>query len=343
MHREDVFALALRRERHHDLAVEPTRSQQRRVEDVGAVRRGHHHDALGRLEAVHLGEHLVERLLALVVAATESGAALAADGVDLVDEDDRRRLLLRGLEQVAHARRTDTDEHLHEVGTGDRDEGHARFTGDGTRDQRLAGTGRTDEQHALRDARADVLELAGLLEEVDHLGDLFLDRSVAGDVGERRLRLVGRVDLGARPTDVHHRAHLSLRAAAHPDEETDQQDEGQQIDEERREPVRWCGFVVPSDVVLGEGGDVLFGQTVGLALRREFALTVDFEVALELAGDLAARALVVDLGDVALLDEVEEARVVELGLAAAATGRGLPHEDERDEDGHDDPRHPARP
>ena len=67
--------------------------QQRGVEDVGAVRRRHHHDALGGLEAVHLGEHLVERLLALVVPAAEAGAALAADGVDLVDEDDRGRLL----------------------------------------------------------------------------------------------------------------------------------------------------------------------------------------------------------------------------------------------------------
>jgi hypothetical protein len=79
------------------------------------VRGGHHHDALGRLEAVHLGEHLVEGLLALVVAAAEPRAPLAADGVDLVDEDDRRSLLARGLEQVPDSRRADADEHLHEV------------------------------------------------------------------------------------------------------------------------------------------------------------------------------------------------------------------------------------
>ena len=157
---EDVDALVLRRQRNEDLAVETTRAQQRGVEDVGPVGRGHHHDAFGRLEAVHLGEHLVERLLALVVTAAEAGAALAADRVDLVDEDDRGRLLARGLEQVAHAGGADADEHLHEVGAGDRDERDAGFTGDGARDQRLAGTGRPDEQHALRDARADVLELA---------------------------------------------------------------------------------------------------------------------------------------------------------------------------------------
>ena len=38
--------------------------------------------------------------------------------------------LRRRLEQVAHARRADADEHLHEVGAGDRDERHARFTRD---------------------------------------------------------------------------------------------------------------------------------------------------------------------------------------------------------------------
>jgi hypothetical protein len=40
----------------------------RRVEDVGPVRRRHHHDPLTHDEPVHLDEQLVERLLALLVA-----------------------------------------------------------------------------------------------------------------------------------------------------------------------------------------------------------------------------------------------------------------------------------
>ena len=157
---EDLEPFFLRGQRHEDLAVEAAGAQQRRVEDVGPVRGGHHHDALGGLEAVHLREHLVQRLLALVVAAAESRAALAADRVDLVDEDDRGRLLARGVEQVADARRADADEHLHEVGARHRDERHARLTGDRACDERLAGSRRADEQHALRDARADLAELA---------------------------------------------------------------------------------------------------------------------------------------------------------------------------------------
>jgi hypothetical protein len=92
-----------------------------------AVRRGDQDDVVLHLEAVHLDEQLVQRLLALVVAAAEAGAAVAADGVDLVHEDDARRRLLRLLEEVAHARGADADEHLDEVGAGDREERHARL------------------------------------------------------------------------------------------------------------------------------------------------------------------------------------------------------------------------
>ena len=75
-----------------DAAVEAAGAQQRRIKDIGSVGRGQDDDAFGAREAVHLGEDLVERLLALVVAAERRAtAALAADRVELVDEDDRRR------------------------------------------------------------------------------------------------------------------------------------------------------------------------------------------------------------------------------------------------------------
>ena len=41
------------------------------------------------VETVELDEQLVQRLLAFVVAAADTRASLPADGVDLVDEDDR--------------------------------------------------------------------------------------------------------------------------------------------------------------------------------------------------------------------------------------------------------------
>ncbi len=83
------------------------------------------------VEAVHLDEDLVEGLLALVVATAEAGAALAADRVDLVDEDDARRVALGLVEQVADAAGADAHEHLDELRAGDAEERHARLAGDG--------------------------------------------------------------------------------------------------------------------------------------------------------------------------------------------------------------------
>ena len=73
-----------------DLAVEAAGAQQRRVEHVGPVGGGDDDHVGVRVEAVHLDQDLVQGLLALVVRAAQAGAALAADRVDLVDEDDAR-------------------------------------------------------------------------------------------------------------------------------------------------------------------------------------------------------------------------------------------------------------
>ena len=134
------------------------------------------------VEAVHLHEDLVEGLLALVVAATEAGAALAADGVDFVDEDDAGSILLRLVEEVADAARADADEHLDELRAGDAEERHARFARNSAREKRLTGTRRAHEQHALGDARAEGGELLRVLEELDDFGELFLRFIDAGDI-----------------------------------------------------------------------------------------------------------------------------------------------------------------
>ncbi len=106
------------------------------------------------VEAVHLNQDLVEGLLALVVASAETGTTLPADRVDLVDEDDARRVALGLIEQIAHAAGADADEHLDELGAGDAEERHSRFTGNGAREERLAGARRANQQHTARDARA---------------------------------------------------------------------------------------------------------------------------------------------------------------------------------------------
>ncbi len=175
--------------RHGDATVEAARAKDRRIEDVGAVGGGDDDHALVRLEAVHLDQELVEGLLALVVTTAETRAAVPADGVDLVDEDDAGGVLLALLEQVADAGGADADEHLDEVRAGDAEEGHARLAGDGAREERLARARCTDEQHALGDAPAEALELLRVFEERDDLFALVLRLVDAGDVGEGDLVL----------------------------------------------------------------------------------------------------------------------------------------------------------
>ena len=218
-----------------DLAVEAARAQQRRVEHVGTVGRGDQDDAAADVEAVHLDEQLVEGLLALVVAAAHAGAAVATDGVDLVDEDDGRRVLLGLLEQVADAAGADADEHLDEVRAGDRVEGHGGLAGDGAGQQGLAGAGRAVEQDALGDLGADGLELRGLLEELLDLAELLDRLFTAGDVGERRLRHVLGDQLGLGLGELHDAAAAALGLVHQEDEEQHDQRERQQGHEQRAE------------------------------------------------------------------------------------------------------------
>ena len=97
----------------HD-TIEATRPSDRGVEHVFPVRRRHPHDAFAARHAIHLDEQLVQRqvFLARAVRAT----ALAADGVELVDEDDAASEGPRFRREVAHAARADADVHLAEFG-----------------------------------------------------------------------------------------------------------------------------------------------------------------------------------------------------------------------------------
>ena len=92
------------------------------------------------------------------MSAAEARAAVPPNGIDLVDEDDARRVFLGIVEQVAHTGRAHADEHLDEVGTGNREEGHPRLPRDRAGEQRFTGSGRAHEQNAFRDARAEHIE-----------------------------------------------------------------------------------------------------------------------------------------------------------------------------------------
>ena len=210
---ENSFAAPDVGARHHDAAVEAARAQQRRVEHVGPVGRGDQDYALVGLEAVHLDQQLIERLLALVVAAAQAGAAMASDGVDFIDEDDTGGVLLALHEQVAHSRGAHANEHLDEIRARDRKERHSRLAGDRAGEQRLAGARRPDQQHALGNPSAQAREALGVLEELDYLLELVLGLVDTGDVGESDLMRILGQQLGAALAEGHRLAAADLHLA----------------------------------------------------------------------------------------------------------------------------------
>ena len=102
MHLEDRFTSLEVGIADRYLAVEPARTKQRGIEDVGAIGRGDDDDALVAFEAVHLDQQLIQRLLALFVAERVAAAA-APDRVELVDEDNAGAMTAGFTKQLAHA------------------------------------------------------------------------------------------------------------------------------------------------------------------------------------------------------------------------------------------------
>ena len=244
--------------RHHHLTVETAGTQQGRVQHVGTVGRGDQDDVLGRLEAVHLDQQLVQRLFALVIAAAQTGAAMTAHGVDFVDEDDAGGVLLGLFEHVAHAAGADADEHFDEVRPRDREEGHARLPRDRAGQQRLAGAGRAHQQGALGDLAAQTLELARILQEVDDLLQFVLGLVHAGDVLEGLAALVFGQQLGLGLAKAHGPARPALHLAHEEDPHPDQQGDGQDAKEQAHPDRLAARLGVDLDPRLQHGGHQLF-------------------------------------------------------------------------------------
>ncbi len=232
---------------HHDLAVEPARAEQRRIEHVGPVGSGHQDDSVVRLEAIHLDQQLIEGLLPLVVSAAEPGAPVPPDGVDLVDEDDAGRVRLTLLEEIAHPAGADAHEHLDEVRAGHREEGPAGLAGDRLGQQRLAGSRRSHQQRPLGQPTAQPGELLGVLQELDDFLQLDLGFIGPGHVGEGHLGRVAGEELGFGLPEGKRPAAARLELAQQEEPEAENDDPGERGDDDGRDAALG---------LLGQDGDV---------------------------------------------------------------------------------------
>mmetsp|Transcript_29608 Transcript_29608/g.51995 ORF Transcript_29608/g.51995 Transcript_29608/m.51995 type:complete len:368 (-) Transcript_29608:411-1514(-) len=183
-------------------AVETARTEKGRVKHIGTVSGSEDDDAGVALESVHLCEDLVQGLFTLVVASGNSGSTLATDGIDFINEDDARGVLLSHLEQVADTGSTHTDEELNELGTGGGHERNSSLTGGGTGEEGLTGTRRAFHDDSLRNLGSKLSEFLRVLEELDDFHKLLLCFVVTGNLVESHSSVWLHFDLGAGTSEL---------------------------------------------------------------------------------------------------------------------------------------------
>ncbi len=214
MYFQNLFATTDVRQTHHNLAVETAWTQQRRVQYVRTVGGGDDDNAVIHFEAVHLHQQLVEGLLTLIVTTAHASTTMATNSVDFVDENDARGVLLGLLEHIANTAGTNTDKHLDEVRTGNREERHLGFAGNRLGQQGFTGARRADHQHAARNTAAQALELARIAQEFNQLTDFFLGFITTCDVSQGGLHLILGEQACLALAEAH-RPALASRATLH--------------------------------------------------------------------------------------------------------------------------------
>ena len=171
VHIKNGFPLLEVRHVHINLAIESAGTHQSAVQNIGPVRgRKDDHTTVGA-KTIHLGQQLIQRVFALVVGShARVFATGAANGIDLIDKDDARTLVLGLLEQVPDAACAYTHKHLHEIRATERKEWHLRLPRHSFGHQGFACARRPHEQSALGNLGAKVRVFVGILEELHNLG-----------------------------------------------------------------------------------------------------------------------------------------------------------------------------
>ena len=301
-----------------DAAVKTTGAQQCGIETVGTVGGSEDDDTLVVIEAIHLGQQLVERL----------------------------GLFLGLLKQVADLGGAAADEHLDELRTRNAKERNARLAGNGLGEQSLTGTRRTNKEGTARQLGADLLVALRLLQKVDDLLERLLSLFLAGDVLKGHAHILGGDNASARLTQsaaakataakVHRRAvitHSLLHTAVEPP--TDKEEDGHGKDKREQVVGHQTRVLIGNDRLQGRTG---FKHAVGKTriIRHAGRLVGDILV-LALFGVIngVIVGIVFDLIDALLIERFDKRRVIGLRnlLRVTDVGEQNGREHEVDDEG----------
>ena len=185
VHFEDGDAFGKFGKVHMNLTVKSSGTKQGGVQDVHAVGGCKDNDAGVCSEAVHLGQELVERVFAFVVAShLNVFAACTSDGVNFIDEDDAGRLLLGLLEEVSHAACAHADKHFDKVRASHGKERDVGFACHSLCQQCFACARRSHEEGTFGNLSAEVSVFLRSFEEIDNFANLLFCPLLSGYVFE---------------------------------------------------------------------------------------------------------------------------------------------------------------
>src|SRR5208283_1773790 len=238
-------------------------------------------------------EHLVEGLLPLIVPASVACTAGAAHCIQLVDEEDTRRMASALLEEVPHPACTHTDEHLYKVGAGHMEESHVRLACDGFCEKGLARSRHADKEDSLWDLGSEPGKLLRALQELHDFLQLVLGLILACNVDERDALVRVQVPFCPALPEGKRLVSIALYLPEHEPDEKEADDPGKELDKhgERRYRPRAAGDfhslvfqgLHEIRVRVGNGGCEK-AQVTGLRLERPLDLVlVDYLDAVYLA------------------------------------------------------------
>mmetsp|Transcript_25997 Transcript_25997/g.65930 ORF Transcript_25997/g.65930 Transcript_25997/m.65930 type:complete len:269 (+) Transcript_25997:609-1415(+) len=177
---QDLEAAVFVRHTDVQLTVEAAEAPQGCVDGVRTVRGTDHNCVRTALHAVHQGQHLRDDAALYLAVGLVS---LWRDGVDLIDEDDRRCIFLGLLECSPQVSFGLAGHFRHDLGAVDQEEERPCFVGHCFSNQRLAAAWGPIEQDATRRLHAQGLEERGVPQrQLNHLTDLRQGFLAAADV-----------------------------------------------------------------------------------------------------------------------------------------------------------------
>ena len=128
---------------------------------------------------------------------SQSGSALSAYGINLIDEDNTGCGLFRFCKQVTHTAGTYPDKHFYKLRSRDVEERGVCLAGNGASEKSFTGSGRPHQQNTFRDLCSDIRKLFWMLQKVDEFRDFFFYLFCTGNIFKGDLIFLGRHLAGA--------------------------------------------------------------------------------------------------------------------------------------------------